>query len=150
MYLTYYISRNFIPLLMFIFSKSCPLSTVLPRRSQLPLFPCPVCDALMLWQRAAAKKPGQTWVATIGASFFIFGKFRKFESVHYIEKYADNGQLWPLRAKATVWVYLDESTTRYAIASRLHSYWRIFKIDTSKDSCWNQLSFGILLLKIHQ
>ena len=93
MYLTYYISRNFIPLLMFIFSKSCPLSTVLPRRSQLPLFPCPVCDALMLWQRAAAKKPGQTWVATIGASFFIFGKFRKFESVHYIEKYADNGQL---------------------------------------------------------
>jgi len=58
--------------------------------------------------------------------------------------------LWPLWAKASVWVYLDESTTRYAIASRLHSYWRIFKIDTSKDSCWNQLSFGILPLKIHQ
>ena len=58
--------------------------------------------------------------------------------------------MWPLRAKATVWVYLDESTTRYAIASWLHSYWRIFNIDTSKDSCWNQISFGILPLKIPQ
>ena len=29
-------------------------------------------------------------------------------------------QVWPLRAKATIWVGLDESTKRYAIASRLH------------------------------
>ena len=35
--------------------------------------------------------------------------------------------LWPLRA--TMWVGLDESTKRYAIASRLHIYRQIFKID---------------------
>ena len=47
-----------------------------------------------------------------------------------------------LRAKASKWVQIDESTKRYAIATRLNIYRRIFKIDTSKDSCWNQLSFG--------
>ena len=31
-------------------------------------------------------------------------------------------QMRPLRAKASRWVRLDESTKRYAIASRLHIY----------------------------
>ena len=56
--------------------------------------------------------------------------------------------LWPLRAKATVWVQIDESTKRYAIASRLNIYWWIFMGNTPKDSWFQQLSFEVSILKI--
>ena len=59
-------------------------------------------------------------------------------------------QLWPLRAKATIWVGLDESTKRYAIASRLHIYWWIFKGNIPKYSWFQQLSFEVSILKIRQ
>ena len=41
--------------------------------------------------------------------------------------------LWPLRSKTSRWVRLDESTKRYAIASRLHIYWWIFMGNTPKE-----------------
>ena len=44
--------------------------------------------------------------------------------------------------------HLDESTTRYAIASRLHIYWRIFKSNIPKDSWFQQLSSEVSILKI--
>ena len=58
--------------------------------------------------------------------------------------------MWPLRAKATVWVEIDESTTRYAIASRLNIYWWIFMGNTPKDSWFQQLSFEVSIVKIRQ
>ena len=45
-------------------------------------------------------------------------------------------------------VRLDESTKRYAIASRLHIYWWIFMGNTPKDSWFQQLSFEVSILKI--
>ena len=42
--------------------------------------------------------------------------------------------MWPLRAKATMWVGLDEATKRCAFMSRLHIYWWIFRGNIPKDS----------------
>ena len=89
----------------------------------------------------------------------IFHIFLKFDSIRFITAFCWHHKqtrpytsftlhLWALRAKASMWVRLDECTTRYAIASRLNIYWWIFMGNTPKDSWFQQLSFEVSILKI--